>query len=184
MALTGRLGTADSQLGNIELGSVGGATSPTQTIQLRANILGVTQQSLQMRARIRGVATLDMRARIVPLTFSTIDLRANILGVSTASLTMRARITMASVSATLQVTYDVQNRITQRLLIRFNATDKDRNFKTLQMRARILAQVSAGLTISYDVDYAMPSGCAVTRPTQRSVCRVVRTFSARARITR
>jgi hypothetical protein len=135
---------------------------------MRANILGVNTQSLQMRARIaRPEATLQMRARIRGV--ASIQMRARILGIVTSS--------------PLQIEYDVLETITGRLPIRFSATDKDRNFKTFQMRARVLAVASAGLAISYDVDYTMPTDCVVTRPTQRSSCRVVRTLSARARLT-
>lgn len=208
MAFTGRLGTADSQLGQFELASVGTTPTPTQTIQLRANIQATTPQSLQMRARIRGVGTLDMRARIQPAHSSTIDLRARIQAVGTQSLQMRAsiqrpegtiqmrarirgaytldmraRILGIVTSADFEITYDVQNVITERLVVLFDATDKSRNFKTIKMQARILAQTTAGLAISYDVDYTMPDGCVVTRPRQRAVCRVVRTLSLKARIT-
>jgi hypothetical protein len=168
VAFTGRLGTEDSQWGNLFLGSEGGDDTPTQSLQMRANIVGVNTQTLQMRAFIaRPEATLEMRAHIRGAF--TLDMRARILGIVTSS--------------PLAIEYDVLERITERLPIRFEATDKDRNFKAIQMRARIQAAVTAGLAISYDVDYTMPSSCAVTRPTQRSYCRAVRTLSMRARLT-
>lgn len=167
MAFTGRLGTEDSQWGNLFLGSEGGDDTPTQSLQMRANILAVNTQSLQMRANIaRPEKTFQMRARI----------RGGV------SINMRAKILGFVTSAPLEIEYDVLNTIQERLVIRFEATDKDRNFKAMQMRARVLATASAGLAISYDVDYTMPTDCVVTRPTQRSSCRVVRTLSARARI--
>lgn len=168
MAFTGSLGTSDSYPSNIVLGIEGGDDAATQSLQMRANILGVSSQSLQMRANIaRPEKTLQMRARIL----------------GGQSLTMRARILGYITSAPLEIDYDVLNTIQERLPIRFRATDKERNFKAVQMRASILATASAGLAISYDVEYTMPTDCAVTRPTQRSYCRVVRTLSARARLT-
>lgn len=144
MAFTGQLGTADSQYGQIELAEVGGGGTPTQSLEMRANILGVLEQDLQMRARItavgeqslqmraniRGSQSLDMRASILGAGVQTIQLRANILGVTTQSLQMRANITPPA--ATIQM----RARI--------------RGSQSLQMRARLLAPVSTDLNVTFD----------------------------------
>jgi hypothetical protein len=156
VAFTGRLGTADSQLGQFELGSAGTAATPTQTLQLRANIRAVETQSIQlraniravqtqsldMRAHIRGTRTLDMLARIVAGPQQTLQMLANILGVSTQSLQMRANI--------LGLQRDIQMRANIRAV------------SDLTMRARILQTVSADLDVTFDALQALDQWLLVT----------------------
>jgi hypothetical protein len=146
VAFTGRLGTADSQLGNIELGSEGGGgtttttqtiqlranirATQTQTIQLRANIRGTTTQSMQMRARIGNLQSLDLRARILAVNSQSLQLRANVLGVSTQSMQMRAQIQGPMRSLQMRAYL--------------------RAVQSLQMRGYILNEVTADLDVTFD----------------------------------
>jgi hypothetical protein len=167
VVFTGRLGTEDSQWGNLFLGSEGGSDTPTQTLQMRANILGVSTQTLQMRAFILGPE-------------KTIQMRAHIRGRS--DLQMRACI-LQVVEADLNVTFDAVQQLDQWLLMRYDVGDKAPNYKTLQMRARILQQVTADLTVRFEVDYdGMPTDC-IGRPRTRVYLRTVRQLSMRAHIT-
>jgi hypothetical protein len=66
VAFVGQLGTADSELANIELGTAGSPSRTVQTISAKANLFGKTTQTLQAKASILGVNshTVQARARI------------------------------------------------------------------------------------------------------------------------
>ena len=173
------LGTADSQLGNIILGELGGDNVVSQSIQLRANILAVSTETIQLRANILGVSSesLQMRANI---NFgASFEMRAFIA--LSAPLEMRACI-LQTIEADLNVTFDAIMPLDQWLLVRYRVGDKDPNYKAFQARARILQAISANMTVRYEVDYnGMPTNC-IGRPKTRVYLRTVREFCMRARI--
>lgn len=180
MTFTGRLGTEDSQWGNLFLGSEGDNGPSVQTLEMRANILGVNAQTIQLRANILGVSeqSLQMRAKIGTPP-QTIDMRAFIVRGQT--LQMRACIS-APISTDLIVDFDAMQPLDQWLVVSYNVGDKEPNYKAIQMRARILQQVEADLTVRFEVDYnGMPTDC-IGRPRTRVYLRTVRQFQMRARI--
>lgn len=76
MPLTGKLGTASSELANIELGIAGGGAGRTgQTIQAKADIKNRVSQSVQARARIGTIdqPTIQARAHIPAFTHFIFD---------------------------------------------------------------------------------------------------------------
>lgn len=166
MPFTGRLGTPDSQLGNIELGSAGGSGSnrTTQNLQLKANILNRSSQSLQMQARIQkpGTQSLQLKARISP------------------GLSLKARIT-GLVTGDLEVDYSVLGAATADLLVIYNVSSATKSIQSLQMRARVEPALSAALSVSFDICFGMPTP-PVVRPTQRTEFRTLRGLSMRAHI--
>ena len=179
MAFTGLLGTADSQLGNLLLGEEGGEAVGTQTLEMRANILSVEDETLQMRANIMSAntQTLQMRANIQ--IGQTLQMRANIR--IPVQLQMRACISVP-VEADLTMLFDAVTPLDQWLMVRYQVGDKEPNYKTIQMRANILQQVTADLSVRFEVDYPwMPTDC-ISRPTTRVYLRTVRQFQMRARI--
>jgi len=193
MPFTGRLGTPDSQLGNIELGASGasGRTSQnlqlrariqntgTQGLQLRARIQTTTDQSLQMRANIRGGASLQMRANILGTTDQSLQLKARILS-NNQSIALKANI-IKFATADLEIDYHVQGPVTSDLLVTFNTPNATRVFQSLQMRANVQPAVTAALSVSFDLCFGLPTP-PVVRPTQRTEFRPLRTLAMRAHI--
>ncbi len=154
MPLTGRIGTADSQPGNIQPGIAGGGGPTTQTVQARANIYGKSSQSVQAKANIYGKSnrTVQVRARIgFATTQQTVQARANIL---------------ITVYGSCEVDFNVFPTIEQRCIVNFNVSDKVVSYRTVQAKARILQEATATLSVTYTVNYPMPTG--ILRPTERT----------------
>lgn len=181
MPFTGELGTPNSGLSNIGLGSVGGPSGPTtQTVQAKANILGTSTRTVQAKADIRATTTqtVQAKANITLRPTHTAQALARIRAIQ--GVQAKARI-LGYVSTLCEVDYNILQAIEQRCIVSFNVGDKVVSSRTSQAKARIVLAISARLSVTYEVNYPMPSGY-VHRPTQRTNFRTVRTASARARI--
>lgn len=195
--MTGKLGSGESKLGLLVLGTdaeEGGtvtteflarariARTETAEFTCRANITHQTRVEFQARARILRTETpqFTCRARIARSETAQFTSRAKIIQADVVGFTCRARI-KAQTSATLEATFNVFQRIRAQVPVFYNITAAERKYALFSCQARIRAVATARLAVSFTIDYQVPTDCVV-RPTQRINTRTVHQFSARAHI--
>lgn len=166
--------------------------APSGSIQLRASVRKTVTQDMTMRARIRRIEfhiqmlasisnsvtqTMEMRARLTPQDQAKIDMRASINQIVPQIMQMRGRVLpdtrlsmkallLGFTTASLEVTYDVAERVTARLPVEFRVTGGARVSQVMTMRAKIASPRTASLTVEFAVHNPMPVDVA-TRPTER-----------------
>ena len=96
-----------------------------------------TTQTVQAKARIRAL--------------KGVQAKANIFGFVTASC---------------EVDFNVLPTVTAQCVVTFAVGDKVVAYRAVQAKASIVQAATAALTVTYTVDYPMPSG--ILRPTERT----------------
>lgn len=166
--------------------------SPSGSFTTRASVRKVVTQEFTIRARIRRIEfgvqmrasvantvtqTMEMKASITPQEQAKIQLRASIQQIVTKTTTMRARVMpetrlsmraliLGFVTGSVEVDYDVAQRVVTRLPVTFDVTAGEKKSEPLTMRAFIASPRTASLTVEFNVHQSMPDELT-TRPTER-----------------